>query len=103
MRGAFDIAYDWDSADALLAGPLASTLSDLTEARALAQRSGEERDRAVAVLKGLLSDVSPIYPADWYEPPGNASVAAATRFLADRELALRAARSVIEHSEGEDV
>jgi hypothetical protein len=33
-------------ADSLLSGPLSQILSDLTEARALAQRAGEERDRA---------------------------------------------------------
>lgn len=127
-----------DEANALLNGPLSQILSDLTEARALAQRAGEERDRAVAECEALRADKARLdfldrcnaalnahygvsygwrlilsghitrlarhgglCDIDLYdnEPKGPASC----REAIDGEMSrIRAARPVIEHTEGED-
>lgn len=82
-------------------------LNDLTEARALAQRSGEERDRAVADAARLNSFVA--FVLKWCDRgpphggPGNEAVAlgAIAHHPIIRNARQVAARSVIEPTEGE--
>lgn len=114
----------------LLAGPLAQILSDLTEARALAQRAGDERDRVVADLDAARDALEAVdtLATGWcqgkaYRSSGNEdardgfkrgalSVAVEVRnLICDRDPQFhdriaarqRAARSVTEPTEGADV